>query len=548
MLEKIHCHICDFACKTEARFRQHLTNVHSISDIKAEYDKLNGEPPSCHCGCGTPLKWLGWKHGYAAKYVRGHNAQIDTIFNDVEKNKQLAEKRKIGYRTGKYKVWNKGITAETDERIKKSADKIGKTLRARYSSGELTSWQTGKTKDDHPSLKKSSETKLKRFALGEVIPWSKGLTKENNDSLRKASNRALEYYSSHASPVRRTEEELRSIFQEYSNKFELVSDIRDYKDKRHKFAFRCTVCGDVALKTIYMLTHCPLCFSCNPRSSKQQIEIADFIKALGFQVIENDRQQIHPLEIDIFVPSKMFGLEFNGLYWHSTGFHSDQNYHDQKVCAAAEKNIRLMHVFEDEWEEKSEILKSMIKHRLGLSQNRISARECDVVKIDPVTRKEFFVRTHLDGDVKSSFCYGLVRRSDKKLVAAASFRRPFHKKYSQMCELARFSTELDTVVRGGLSKLMTAYKREFPGKDLVSYLDTRFGGGDLYLHAGFKDMGTTSPRFWWTDYQKRYDRFKIRADRSRNLSEAHVAEANGVHRIYGCKNRIFILQCSIGKE
>lgn len=55
----------------------------------------------------------------------------------------------IGYKNGKRKSWNKGLTKETDERIKKYAD----TCSNRYSNGELQSWVTGLTKETDERIK-----------------------------------------------------------------------------------------------------------------------------------------------------------------------------------------------------------------------------------------------------------------------------------------------------------------------------------------------------------------------------------------------------------
>jgi hypothetical protein len=43
---------------------------------------------------------------------------------------------------------------------------------------------------------------------------------------------------------------------------------------------------------------------------------------------------------------------------------------------------------------------------------------------------------------------------------------------------------------------------------------------------------------------RRYDRFKFRADRSQGLSEADVANKAGVEKIWGCQNLIYALEIS----
>ena len=67
------------------------------------------------------------------------------------------------------------------------------------------------------------------------------------------------------------------------------------------------------------------------------------------------------------------------------------------------------------------------------------------------------------------------------------------------------------------------------------------GDGRGYAACGMVLAGRTPPRFWWTDMNRRYDRFKFRADRSRGLSEAQVADNAGVEKVWGCPNLVYVL-------
>jgi len=75
---------------------------------------------------------------------------------------------------------------------------------------------------------------------------------------------------------------------------------------------------------------------------------------------------------------------------------------------------------------------------------------------------------------------------------------------------------------------------------LVSYADLRHGSGESYIKAGFEEHSHTDVRFWWSDKSKRFDRFKFKADRARNMTERNVAAEAGVVKIYGCRNRVLV--------
>ncbi len=60
---------------------------------------------------------------------------------------------KINGRLGK-KPWNKELTKETDERVKKNGENAGKTKKLRYSTGEITNWLKDKKidRDKYPNF------------------------------------------------------------------------------------------------------------------------------------------------------------------------------------------------------------------------------------------------------------------------------------------------------------------------------------------------------------------------------------------------------------
>lgn len=189
------CFYCDFSCKQEIKFCEHLEKNHDIIDQQSLYDSKNGLRPSCECGCGSAVPWFGWKKGYTTKYVRGHNAESDTCFKNPEKIKEISNKRHEGYSSGKYVVWNKGKSSETDSRISETSIKIGQTLQQKYGNGEIVPWQIGQTKETNESLRKASETKKYLFSTGKIVPWAKGLTKENNEILRKIGEDVRQFYA-----------------------------------------------------------------------------------------------------------------------------------------------------------------------------------------------------------------------------------------------------------------------------------------------------------------------------------------------------------------
>ena len=121
--------------------------------------------------------------------------------------------------------------------------------------------------------------------------------------------------------------------------------------------FRCLNCGKEFTSNCngYNHTECPDCFPIFINSEPQQ-EIYLFLKnECNFEIIENSRSIISPLELDIYIPEKNLAIEFDGLYWHSEKCGKDSKYHLNKTKLCEEKNIQLIHIFDDEWRNKQDI-------------------------------------------------------------------------------------------------------------------------------------------------------------------------------------------------
>jgi len=511
-MAKCKCPLCEYS-STYGRLEKHLKIEHGIESIPDAYiDLVLGGDNSlilCPCGCGMRTTWINWKEGFSGNFLRGHNARSDdpTIagaFKQESSQRKAADARRQGYRSGKYKVWNKGLSNHADERVKNMHAQASETIRESYADGML-SWQ--KQNPDKHKIACDRLSISKRLSIGEVQ--------------RRIENLPLD--------------------------LEILSDLREYKTRQTTLLrFSCNVCNAIWEKTLKNIEDTPKCIVCHPTASYNQLEIYNFISELvgNESVLLSDRKLISPKELDIYVPSRNFAVEFNGLTFH-TEVDVPKDYHDEKTRRCRENGVTLFHVFGDEWRgDKRPIVESMIRSRLGASHTRIFARNCKVVQLSPAERKAFFEKSHLDGDVRSTIAWGL-RDSSGNIVSALSLRVPFHKRYMGWSEVARCASALNHSVPGAVGRLVSVAKkwaRDQQKLGLVSYADLRHGRGGSYEKVGFLKHSTTDIRFWWTDKSKRYDRFRYRANRSRNMTERDVAAEAGVVRIYGCRNRVLTLK------
>ena len=79
------------------------------------------------------------------------------------------------------------------------------------------------------------------------------------------------------------------------------------------------------------------------------------------KIIHNTKLVIAPQELDIYIPQFKLGIEYNGLFWHSTKHISDINYHLNKSIVCRQKGIRLIHIYEfEDFEEQFTKLISLL--------------------------------------------------------------------------------------------------------------------------------------------------------------------------------------------
>jgi len=70
----------------------------------------------------------------------------------------------------------------------------------------------------------------------------------------------------------------------------------------------------------------------------------------------NNRSVLNCLELDIYLPEYNVAIEFNGLYWHSE-LYKEKDYHLNKTLECKKKGVDLLHIFEDDWVFKQDIIK-----------------------------------------------------------------------------------------------------------------------------------------------------------------------------------------------
>lgn len=251
--------------------------------------------------------------------------------------------------------------------------------------------------------------------------------------------------------------------------------------------------------------------------SKSEIEIEEFIKSFGVNVVVCDKKQLNGVELDLYLPDYNIAIEYNGLYWHSEKQGKHKTYHLNKTLKCVEKNIQLIHIFSDEWLSKKEIVKNRLINILRLNDKKIYARKCDIVSITNKEKNEFLELHHLQGSDKSTIFYGL--KYNNQLVSVITFgtlRRVLGNKIAKNNEYELYRYCSNNVI-GGFTKLLKHFIKNHLPKKIITYSNRNWSPTKdycFYSKVGFNYVGETKPNYSYTKkYETREHRFNYRKDK-----------------------------------
>ena len=257
-----------------------------------------------------------------------------------------------------------------------------------------------------------------------------------------------------------------------------------------------------------------LCTKLNPvgdgkiRNTSIELFIKGILDEYCIEYESNNRTVLKPKELDIYIPSKNIALECNGLYWHSL---KDKNYHYDKWQECRDKNIQLITIWEDWIRTKPDIVKSIIKNKLGISEHKIYARLCEIREISGSICSDFLNQNHIQGKCLSSINIGLYYEEELVSVMAFSKRSKYSgskKLNNNEWELIRFCSKQDYSIPGAASKLFHYFIDKYNPHSVVSFSSHDISNGQLYEKLGFERHEVSSPSYWYIDTKtmQRYHR------------------------------------------
>jgi hypothetical protein len=554
----------------------HTELVDESMSIKLYYF-INEIKEPLNCDCGKHRAYIGFKNGFRSTcggkkcYVKKRKETCLDKYgvDNPKKSKEILEKEQVNIK----ERWN----GEHYMKSKEVSDKFKSTMLKNHGfefaqqsndikSKSLKTWYNNPNKEQIIIKRKENLLSKTNEEKKDIDDKKKSSIVENFGSYENFIDYRLDKIKQHSLEKHNTDHHFKSpeiikkrIDSYINNKIKLVSDSLpqhiNYIDRFHndgltdvKFNLMCDNCKDKFIINRQLLffrlkDNEDPCLNCNPilhGVSKSEKEVLLFIEENYKGKIESNIR-IDSMELDIYLPELNIGFEYNGLYWHSE-LYKDKKYHINKTKHFDDKNISVIHIWEDDWKFRKDIIKSIILNKLSLS-SKIYARKCVIKEIkDNKIIREFLNNNHLQGFVGSKYKIGLYYNDELvSLMTFGSIRKSLGgKNKSGNFELLRFCNKINFSVVGGGSKLLKFFKSKNEYDSIISYCDLSRYDGKFYENLGFNLISKTEPNYYWIIDEQRKHRFNFRKDKlvslgyDKNKTEVKIMNELGYQRIYDC--------------
>jgi len=504
----------------------------TISYFKYMKNFNNGGYYSCSNKCSVSK----CKNTFIQKYG------TDILYN-VESIKEKAKQTSISKYGCEYPAQN--------DQIK---DKIKKTNLLKYGTNSYLSTEENRIKMiDY--FKNNKEKIVQKRQKTNLIKYGCEHPAQNDEIKQKTKDTNLKLYGSKNGINK--EKYFKTLVNNFKNKYNNVNFLKiDHKNQL--VTLHCDKCNENysinfgLFRDRYLRKNLDICVLCNPigsfSTSNEEKELLNFIKENYKGIIKTNIKLIKKYELDIYLPELNLAFEFNGVYWHNE-LNKPNNYHKDKTETFLKKGIQLIHIYEDDWIHKNDIIKSMILNKLNKTPNRIFARKCEIKEIKDIKLTRNFLNiNHLQGYTNSNINIGLYYKHELiSLMTFGKLRKPMNSKSKNTdeYEMIRFCNKLNTNVIGGADKLFKYFINKYNPSDIISYANRDYSNGNLYKILNFNLISITRPNYYYVINNKREYRYKYRKDilikqgYDPNKTEHEIMLERKIYRIYNSGNLKF---------
>ena len=300
--------------------------------------------------CGNDIKSFASIFKGYAKHCSLYCSYHDSKQRLLTRSKESAENKRKRYE----KSHNTYMSHSEDER-KSFIEKTKMTKLRKYGSAVYANYE------------KARKTNIEKYGVDSPL-------KSVEIKKKIAISRATKYYNK------------TFLVNDYLEPFfsltEYLEQCKIGNQLNYEFTWRCKKCGNIFKSRMdgnwftkgigRCYARCLKCFPILNKylHSRMELECAKYISSLeGEQNVwsgEDKRLKsiIPKYNIDIYVPLKRIAFEFNGLRWHNTK-QLNLGYHLNKTKLCEKFDIKLFHIWEDEWIKDNNSTKDRIQKMLN---------------------------------------------------------------------------------------------------------------------------------------------------------------------------------------
>ena len=283
-----------------------------------------------------------------------------------------------------------------------------------------------------------------------------------------------------------------------------------------------------------------------PKRSKGELEVQEYLESIGEKVVPTAYGIAPGFEVDLYLPEHNLGIEYNGLYWHNEN-RKGSKYHLEKLEAAERSGKRLIQIFEDEWLSKREIVKRRLAYITGHLPKMVGARECEIRDPEHEHVRDLLNTHHLQGSCAHQVAKGAYFGDTLVAVMTFSKTRVFFggEAVDNEWELVRFAAVGS--IPGAASRILKAFRKEYPNDSIISYADRRWSDGGLYRSLGFTEVRRSQPNYWYVMGGKRMHRYNFAKHKlveqgfDPAMTEEGIMLERGFLRIWDCGTLVYRL-------
>ena len=269
-------------------------------------------------------------------------------------------------------------------------------------------------------------------------------------------------------------------------------------------------------------------------TSNGELQIKQWLKTIGIEAESSFIGGANPKQIDLKIKEKNIAIEYNGSFWHSE-FNKKMypRYHLEKTQLANLNGLTLLHIFDFEWENRGNQVRSFLRSKLGKNENFVHARKCEIRTVSKDEASSFLEKWHILGACNFIEAFGLYHGD--VLLSVITIGR--HHRNNREYVLSRYCTKENYTVSGGVSRLAKHASKKY-GK-LVTWVDLRWSDGASWVKNGWELEAVLPPDYFYYDSKSnktvsKQSRQKNLVNTPVNMTEHQHALESGLYRVYDC--------------